>query len=117
MPYAVKWDDLPEWEVLPNNFRKSVAGLKAGVNRIHWVHPTGAPPHQHDDAEQVIIMIEGRAKFVIDGEENILEAGHVCLIPAGTPHSGESVGEDAWFYEVFAPMRVQNLIGFLGKVF
>ena len=34
MGYVVNWDDLPEVEILPNNFRKSAAGLKSGVNRI-----------------------------------------------------------------------------------
>jgi hypothetical protein len=33
MPHTVKWDAFPEWADLPNNFRKPVAGLKAGVFR------------------------------------------------------------------------------------
>ncbi len=117
MPNVAKWDELPECEVLPNNFRKSVAGLKAGVNLIRWVNPTKTPLHQHDDSEQIIIMLRGKILMVIDDEEHVLEEGNVCVIPVSVPHFGEVIGEEAEFYEVFAPMRVQNLVGFLGKVF
>ena len=117
MLYVKKWDDLPETEVLHNNFRVSMAGLKVGINRIRWKHPTGAPKHRHDDAEQVIIVIEGKMKWTIDEEEVILQPGDVAVIPVGINHSGESMGETASFYEVFAPLRVQNLIGFVGRIF
>jgi len=117
MLYVKRWDELPEVEVLPNNFRVSMAGLKVGINRIRWEHPTGAPQHHHDDAEQVIIVLEGRMRWTIDGEETILKPGDVAVIPVGVSHSGESLGEPASFYEVFAPLRVQNLIGFVGKIF
>jgi mannose-6-phosphate isomerase-like protein (cupin superfamily) len=55
--------------------------------------------------------------MIVEEEEIILEKDQVCVIPPATPHYGESLGEDALFYEVFAPVRFQNLIGFLGKIF
>ena len=117
MPYAEKWDQLQEVEVLPNNFRVSVAGLKVGLNRIRWVHPTTTPSHKHDDAEQAIIMVEGKIKMVIEDEELVLEPGHVCVVPLGAQHYGGTMDQDALFYEIFAPLRVHNLIGYLGKIF
>lgn len=115
--YVKSWDSFPEVEVLPNNYRTSVAGLEVGVNRIRWVHPTSTPDHRHDDAEQVILMLSGRIEMTIDGEKFEMAEGDVAVIPKDTPHHGRTLGEDAVFYEVFAPLRVQNLVGFIGKVF
>ncbi|WP_166396185.1 cupin domain-containing protein [Rubrobacter marinus] len=111
------WGSFPEVEVLPNNHRTSVAGLQVGVNRIRWVHPASTPDHRHDDAEQVILMLSGRMEMTIDGEEYEMAEGDVAVIPKGVSHHGRTLGEDAVFYEVFAPLRVQNLVGFIGKVF
>jgi mannose-6-phosphate isomerase-like protein (cupin superfamily) len=115
--YVRSWDDFPEVEVLPNNHRTSIAGLNAGVNRIRWVHPTATPRHSHDDAEQVVLMLSGRIEMTIDDKSFEMEEGDVAVIPQHTLHSGRTLGADAVFYEVFAPLRVQNLVGFIGKVF
>lgn len=112
--YACSWDSLPEVEGLPNNFRTAVAGREMGVNKIRWVHPTELPPHVHDDAEQSIMMLSGRIAFTIDGAEHTLSAGDVAIVPRGAVHGGHSIEGEAVFIEVFAPLRIENLIGFLG---
>lgn len=112
--YATAWDELPEVEGLPNNLRTAVAGREMGVNKIRWVHPTELPPHVHDDAEQAIVMLEGRISFTIDGSELTLSAGDVAIIPRSAVHGGHSIEGEAVFVEVFAPLRLENLIGFLG---
>jgi mannose-6-phosphate isomerase-like protein (cupin superfamily) len=117
MPYHASWDDLPEVEVLPGNYRKSVAGLKTSLNRIRMVHPSGTPLHHHDDEEQLVMMLDGAMKVTIGDEVITLGAGQVCAIPAGTRHRFESISGECLFLETFAPPRFQNLIGFLGKVF
>lgn len=111
------WDSFPEVEVLPNNHRTSVAGLNVGVNRIRWVHPSSTPDHRHSDAEQVILMLSGRIEMTIDGEKFEMAECDVAVIPKDTPHHGRTLSQNAVFYEVFAPLRVQNLVGFIGRVF
>jgi quercetin dioxygenase-like cupin family protein len=112
--YTLNWNDVPETENLKNNFRVAVAGKEMGINRIRWVHPTSLPDHTHDDAEQVIIMLEGEIKFTIDGEQLHLRPGDVTVVPRHAHHSGESIAGEAVFVEVFAPLRIENLFGFLG---
>lgn len=111
------WNNFPEVEVLSNNYRTSIAGLNVGVNRIRWVHPTVTPRHSHDDAEQVVLMLSGRIEMTIDDQAFEMQEGDVAIIPKHTLHTGRTLDEDAVFYEIFAPLRVQNLVGFIGKVF
>jgi quercetin dioxygenase-like cupin family protein len=115
--YVKRWEDLPEVEAFPGNFRVAMAGVKVGINRIRWEHPTSVPKHHHTDTEQAIIVIEGKMRWTIDDEEVILRPGDVAVIPEGVSHAGVSMGEPASFYEVFAPLRIQYLVGFVGKLF
>jgi len=115
--YSLNWSQVPETENLPNNFRIAMAGKEMGINRIRWVHPTVLPEHVHDDAEQAVIVLEGIIQLTIGSESLSLGAGDVAVIPRGTPHSGESIVGEAIFVEVFAPLRLENLLGFLGDAF
>lgn len=112
--YAHRWSDLPEIEGLPNNFRRAVAGREMSVNKIRWVHPTELPAHVHDDAEQAIVVLSGRIELTIDGTEMVLTAGDVAMVPRGVLHGGRSLEGEAEFVEVFSPMKVDLLPGFLG---
>ncbi|RTL70050.1 MAG: cupin domain-containing protein [Pseudonocardiaceae bacterium] len=112
--YWASWSDLPEREVLPGNFRTAVTGKEMGVNRIRWVHPTTLPAHTHPDAEQTMVVTSGRIAFTVGGEETVLSEGDVCVIPRNVVHSGHSIEGEATFVEIFAPTRIENLLGFLG---
>lgn len=117
MPFATPWQSLPEVEVLPNNFRRSVAGHKLGINQIRLVHPSGTPVHRHDAEEQAVMMISGEIDVTIADETIRVKAGDVCIIPMATDHCFKTIAGEAVLLEVFGPMRVQNLVGFLGKIF
>ena len=112
--YWTSWSDLPEREVLEGNFRTAVTGKEMSLNRIRWVHPTVLPPHTHPDAEQAMVITSGRLSFTVNGETTELAAGDVVVIPRGVVHSGRSIEGEATFIEVFAPARIENLVGFLG---
>lgn len=114
MAYSTAWNDQPEVEGLPNNFRVAVAGEQMGLNRIRWIHPTVLPEHLHEEHEQANVVIQGSIELTIGGDTLILREGDVAIVPKNTPHSGRSIEGEAIFIEVFAPLRIQNLIGALG---
>lgn len=113
--YATPWDGLPEVEVLPNNYRRAISGLEVGINLVRWEHPSGTPPHVHDDAEKAVIVLEGTMEWLIDGQTVRLDPGTVAVVPRGVEHSGRTTGDRVRFWEAFAPAKVQNLVGFLGQ--
>jgi mannose-6-phosphate isomerase-like protein (cupin superfamily) len=41
----------------------------------------------HPDNDQVLYLVEGRAKAVLGGAEQPFEAGDAVLVPAGTKHN------------------------------
>ena len=113
--YSIGFSELTETENLPGNFRAAVAGKEIGINRLRWVHPTTLPEHQHDDAEQAVVVTSGRIELTVCGETLLLGEGDVAIIPRGIRHSGQSLEGEAQFIEIFAPLRLENLYGFLGN--
>jgi mannose-6-phosphate isomerase-like protein (cupin superfamily) len=70
---------------------------RAGVDLSLFVTstPPGGGPDLHvHPCPEVFLVQEARARFTIGDGERAVEAGHVLVIPAGTPHRFENVGED-----------------------
>lgn len=50
--------------------------------------PGGPPLHVHDDADEVLMVIDGGPLTVVIGtERRLVEKGGVAFIPRGTPHA------------------------------
>jgi quercetin dioxygenase-like cupin family protein len=53
----------------------------------------GAPTHRHDNAEEVLVVLEGSAKVWVDGETSVFDGGGSVVVPAGAWHGFENVGD------------------------
>ena len=53
----------------------------------------GAQPHLHPGIEQVVYVLEGRARAEVDGEVGEMEPGDTCYFPPDTPHSFTAISE------------------------
>jgi mannose-6-phosphate isomerase-like protein (cupin superfamily) len=49
-------------------------------------------PHAHSDQDKIYVVVEGRGRVLVGGEEAILEAGEAAVAPAGTPHGLSNPG-------------------------
>src|SRR3954464_3832169 len=47
----------------------------------------GLPTHVHDRSYEALMVIEGRLRICLDGDEHILTRGDTASIPAGTEHA------------------------------
>lgn len=52
----------------------------------------GAPRHVHPNAEEVIIVLDGSAEFVVESETATLNAGDAVTLPEGAFHAFRNVG-------------------------
>jgi len=50
--------------------------------------------HRHNDAEEVIIVLQGQGNSIVNGETTPMGPGDVCYIPQGAPHSFENASDD-----------------------
>lgn len=54
----------------------------------HWAPFGDSPPlHVHDTEDEVFHVLEGRVRFVVDGEMVDLAAGQTLMAAKGVPHS------------------------------
>jgi quercetin dioxygenase-like cupin family protein len=42
--------------------------------------------HSHEDQDKVYVVLEGRGRFTVGAEQEVLAAGEAVVAPAGAPH-------------------------------
>ena len=66
--------------------------------------------HYHEGREHTHIILEGKAKFTVEGKEHIVEADTIVLMPAGVKHRWENIGDTVLkFIEVYAPLEPDEI--------
>ena len=65
--------------------------------------------HDHEN-EQIATVLEGRVRFVVGGEDRVVEAGMTVPLAANVPHEVEAL-EDSIVLDVFSPVREDWLRG------
>lgn len=91
----------------------AVAPLVCGdaSSMTRWTRKKGQidPLHQHDDRESVAILLSGKLRMVIDGNQTILGPGDSWVHPRGVPHYSEAL-EDCVQIEIeSSPIRTWRL--------
>ena len=62
--------------------------------------------HYHEGREHMHVILEGEARFTVEGEEYLVEANTVVLTPPGERHRWENVGDTVLrFMEVYSPLE------------
>jgi len=97
------WNALAEEALTPLLGRKMLHGQHMTVARIRLAQGAVVPEHSHPN-EQISILESGVLRFVLAGEERILHAGGVLVIPPDVPHMVEAL-EDSLAVDLFSPPR------------
>ena len=62
----------------------------------------------HQDVDQILVIVSGRAAAVLDGERSEVDRDDLVFVPAGTRHNFVNVGEEPLrLYTVYAPPEHQ----------
>ena len=89
--------------------RQFVTGEGAMLARILLEKGAIVPEHSHHN-EQISYILEGALRFRIGGEEKIVRAGEILVIPPHVPHSAEAL-ERTVDLDVFTPPRQDWITG------
>ena len=95
--------DLESRELLPGTEVRFVHSDTMTV--AHWRFDPNVhlPEHSHPH-DQITNIIEGEFELTVDGEPEILRAGHYRVIPPNAVHSGRSI-TSCRIIDVFSPVR------------
>ncbi len=114
MGQITTWDEFPTVEYVKGVFRQTVSGEKVMMTRIVYRDGVIVPDHSHE-AEQIMLIEAGRLWAKVGEEEQEVGPGSLLVIASNQVHAFRQLGdEDVVFYECFAPIRLEYLIGFKG---
>jgi quercetin dioxygenase-like cupin family protein len=103
------WSEVPRENVTPVIARQIVTGVSAMAGLITLQKGSHVPRHSHV-SEQLTYVFEGALRFVIDGEEILVSAGEILVIPAWVEHEATAV-EHTVELDIFSPIRQDWLDG------
>lgn len=99
------FDKLNTTEARPGVVRRVFTGDGATLAFTSMDPGHEVMPHSHPH-EQIEYLLAGRMRFVVGGEETILEQGGLLVVPSGVEHYGETLGDEpATALSVFSPRR------------
>jgi quercetin dioxygenase-like cupin family protein len=105
----VVWSEVPKENLTPTITRQIVTGAQAMAGKITLRKGSRVPKHSHV-SEQLTYVFEGALRFLIDGEEILVSAGEILVIPAWVEHEATAL-EDTVELDIFSPIRQDWLDG------
>jgi quercetin dioxygenase-like cupin family protein len=98
-----KWKDMPWEKVTPDISRKIITGTNEMIAQVFLRKGSVVPEHAHV-SEQITYILEGALQFWIGGQELVVRAGEVLVIPPNLPHKAAAL-EDTLDVDIFSPIR------------
>ena len=103
------FNTLPMERMSATTSRQFVCGEGAMLARIVLEQGAVVPEHSHHN-EQISYIVEGALRFRVGGEETVVRAGEVLIIPPHVPHSAEAL-ERTVDLDIFTPPRQDWIAG------
>ncbi len=86
------WNETEDGPLTEAALRGKLEALGYRVTRYIYPPGTRFPDHTHE-VDKIDAILTGRFRLVLAGRPYILEAGDWVVVPRGTVHSAEVVGE------------------------
>jgi quercetin dioxygenase-like cupin family protein len=101
--------DLPSKELAPGVVMRSAYLNNVMVTFVDLADGSVVPVHSHPH-EQMSVMIEGSLLFTVAGEDKLVHAGEVVLVPSGVEHGVKAVAGKAVAYDCWSPIREDYIL-------
>lgn len=98
------WDNIPVEKTAAGIERQMVVGENIMICRFRFEPFLVTPEHTHLH-EQMTLVIQGKVKFFIEGEERIVSAGDVLHFPPHNRHGATMLDEEVILIDIFSPIR------------
>ena len=90
--------------------RQMVVGERILICRFRFAPNLVTPEHSHPH-EQMSLVVSGRVRFFIEGEERIAVPGDVLHFPPDCWHGATMMDEEVVLLDIFSPVRDDFLNG------
>ncbi len=98
------WSKIPVEKTAEGIERQMVVGQNMMMCRFRFAPFVVTNEHTHLH-EQMTLVIKGKVKFFISGEEHILQAGDVIHFPPHNRHGATMLDEEVVLIDIFSPIR------------
>ena len=98
------WSKIPVDKTAEGIERQMVVGENMMLCRFRFAPFVVTPEHSHHH-EQMTLVVKGKVKFTISGEEHILQAGDVIHFPPHNRHGAAMLDEEVILIDIFSPLR------------
>ena len=98
------------WSTIPVEYpaegieRQMVVGQNLMICRFRFKPFLVTPEHRHPH-EQMSIVVQGRVRFFVEGEERIASPGDVLQLPSNCLHGATMMNEEVVLIDIFTPIR------------
>jgi quercetin dioxygenase-like cupin family protein len=100
----LNWADIPVEHPAEGIERQMVVGERVMIVRFRFVPFLVTPEHRHPH-EQMSLVVSGRIRFFIEGEERIASPGDVLHFPSNCLHGATMMDEEVVLIDIFSPIR------------
>jgi len=101
-------DDLGRHTIFPGVHIRTCAAEKMMLSVVDLRPHAVVEEHSHPH-EQVGMVLEGKALFIIGTEQKVLQAGDLYRIPGHTPHKVIALADPVRALDIFQPIREEYL--------
>ena len=103
-PQNLSWSTIPVESPADGIERQMVVGQNLMICRFRFAPFLVTPEHRHPH-EQTSLVMSGRVRFFIEGEERICSPGDVLHFPSNCLHGATMMDEEVVLIDIFTPLR------------
>jgi quercetin dioxygenase-like cupin family protein len=100
----LNWANIPVEHPAEGIERQMIVGERIMIVRFRFVPFLVTPEHTHMH-EQMSLVVSGRVRFFVEGEERIASPGDVLHFPPNCLHGATMMDEEVVLIDIFSPIR------------